>query len=148
MPVVHSSADLNSVGSSSTANSSTSSLHAYSVSGGRPLRSGSMDDVRLAAAANGMSLSVSFSCLEYHEAGLRVIPIAALITTFHGESGQVKSGALFILQIFHRLPKKLVISQQRAPVIQKAAILFFSNSLPLVFQIYLVYIIYSMTHHR
>lgn len=52
IPIVHSSADLNSVGSS-TANSSTSSLHAYSVSGGRPLRSGSMDDVRL--AANGKS---------------------------------------------------------------------------------------------
>jgi len=46
MPVVHSAADLHSVGSGTT---STSSLHAYSVSNGRPLRSGSMDDVRLAA---------------------------------------------------------------------------------------------------
>ena len=122
MPVVHSSADLNSVGSS-TANSSTSSLHAYSVSGGRPLRSGSMDDVRLAAAANGMSLSVRFSCLEYLEAGLKVIPTAASITTFHGESGLVMSGALFILRIFHGLLKKLVICQQRAPVIRKATLI-------------------------
>lgn len=40
--------DLDSAGSS-TANSSTSSLHAYSVSNGRPIRSGSMDDVRMTA---------------------------------------------------------------------------------------------------
>ena len=92
MPVVHSSADLNSVGSS-TANSSTSSLHAYSVSGGRPLRSGSMDDVRLAAAANGMSLSVRFSFLEYPEA----TDAAASISSFHRQSGLVYSCSLFIL---------------------------------------------------
>lgn len=52
IPAIHSSADLNSVGSN-TAHSSTSSLHAYSVANGRPIRSGSMDDVRLAGSANG-----------------------------------------------------------------------------------------------
>ena len=51
LPAVHSAADLNSVGS--TANSSTSSLHAYSVSNARPLRSGSMDDVRMVGNTSG-----------------------------------------------------------------------------------------------
>ncbi|XP_067936176.1 FERM domain-containing protein 4A-like isoform X2 [Watersipora subatra] len=51
MPNVCSATDLNSAGPGTT-HSSNSSLHAYSVSGARPLRTGSMDDVRFAASNN------------------------------------------------------------------------------------------------